>query len=244
MLDNVRIVLINTFHPGNLGATARAMKNMGLSDLWLVDPCDDPEQEALPRAAGAKDVYENATRVSTLEEAIADCELVIGTSARTRTFDLPLIDAREAGELTVSHCKNNAKVAIVFGRETMGLHNSELKQCNYHVYINANPDYPVMNVAQAVQVLCYEVWMAAQAATQATPKSTAADAPYPRQKELWLFYEHLEQVLRKTGFIIEKHEGKVLDKLQRYFNRSRPEKTELNMLRGILSSVDDSLDKK
>lgn len=235
MLDNIRIVLINTFHPGNIGAAARAMKNMGLSQLYLVQPNDYPSEEATSRAAGAVDVLENAHIVDSLEEAIADCQLVIGTSARDRTFSLPKLDARACGRKAVSEARS-APVALVFGRETMGLHNDEIAQCNFHVYIPANPAYPVLNVAQAIQLLCYEVWVASE--ENDYPEKSE---PYPLTREMGLFYAHLERVLRRTGFIISAHEGKAFDKLRRYFNRSRPEKTELNMLRGILTSVEDNL---
>lgn len=236
MLSNVRIVLINTFHAGNIGAAARAMKNMGLSQLWLVDPLDYPSAEAESRAAGAKDVLENARVVSTFEEAISDCQLVIGTSARTRTFDLPILDARRCAEKVVTESQQG-EVAIVFGRETMGLLNEELQLCNFHVYIDANPEYPVLNVAQAIQLICYEIWTASQ-----TPYEQKDDeAEYPRHKEMGLFYEHLESVLRETNFIIPQHEGRAMTKLKRYFNRTRPEKAELGMLRGILSSVQETI---
>ncbi|MEM5536311.1 tRNA (cytosine(32)/uridine(32)-2'-O)-methyltransferase TrmJ [Neptuniibacter pectenicola] len=238
MLSNIRVVLINTFHPGNIGAAARAMKNMGLTNLYLVEPREFPSDEADARAAGAKDLLENATLVNSLEEAIADCQLVIGTSARTkRTFDLPLLNARKGAERIVAESKQG-KVALVFGRETMGLHNDELQQCNLHIYIPANPDYPVLNVSQAIQLLCYEVYVAAEEKTY-----TDIEEEYPRQKEMGLFYNHLEKVLRTTEFIIPQHEGKVLDKLRRFFNRSRPERTELNMLRGILTSIEETVEK-
>lgn len=238
MLSNIRVVLINTFHPGNIGAAARAMKNMGISKLYLVDPHEFPSEEADSRAAGAKDLLEQAIVVDTLEEAISDCQLVIGTSARTkRTFDLPLLDARKGAERIVAE-SGQGEVALVFGRETMGLHNHELQQCNFHVYISANPEYPVLNVSQAIQLLCYEIW------TTAKNKSyNEVEEEYPRQKEMTLFYAHLEKVLRLTNFIIPQHEGKVLEKLHRFFNRSRPERTELNMLRGILTSVEETFDK-
>lgn len=234
MLDNVRIVLINTFHPGNIGAAARAMKNMGLSQLYLVDPVEFPSTEAGSRAAGGKDVLDNAVVVSTLEEAISDCQLVIGTSARDRTFNLPKLDARECGKKIVQESAT-APVALVFGRETMGLHNEEIAQCNFHVYIPANPDYPVLNVAQAIQLLSYEIWVASE-----ETEFPVRDEPYPLHEDMERFYEHLADVLRMTGFLNSKHEGKSLDKLRRYFNRSRPERTELNMLRGILASVEET----
>lgn len=233
MLDNIRIVLINTFHPGNIGAAARAMKNMGLTQLYLVDPVEYPSTEADSRAAGAKDVLDNAVVVSTLKEAIDDCQLVIGTSARDRTFSLPKLNARECGKKVVSEA-DNAPVAIVFGRETMGLHNDEIAQCNFHVYIPANPEYPVLNVSQAIQLLSYEIWMASE------EDYTKKEEPYPLIKDMELFYQHLARVLRLTGFLNSQHEGKALDKLRRYFNRSRPERTELNMLRGILTSVEET----
>ena len=238
MLNNIRIVLINTFHPGNVGAVARAMKNMGLSDLWLVEPNDYPSEEAVSRAAGAQDVLEGATIVGSLEEAISDCQLVIGTSARNRTFNLPVLDARDCAKKAVAEAQQGS-VAIVFGRETMGLHNHELQQCNFHVFIPSNPDYPVLNISQAAQVMCYELWMESERDDTQYPQQE-----YPLHKELGLFYDHLERVLRRTNFIIPQHQGKVLDKLHRYFNRSRPEKTELNMLRGILASVEETLDNK
>lgn len=238
MLSNIRIVLINTFHPGNIGAAARAMKNMGLSQLWLVDPQEYPHPEADSRAAGAKDLLDNARVVSSLAQAIEDCQLVIGTSARSRTFDLPLLDARRGAEQAVAEARQG-EIALVFGRETMGLLNEEIQQCNFHLYIPANPDYPVLNVAQAIQLLCYEIWVAAQTASPAVIDEAAES--YPRQNEMALFYEHLERVLRATRFIIPQHEGRAMTKLKRYFNRTRPEKAELGMLRGILTSIEETM---
>lgn len=236
MLSNIRIVLVQTFHPGNIGAAARALKNMGLSQLYLVEPRAFPDPEAQSRAAGAKDLLANAVVVSSVEEAIADCQLVIGTSARERSYDLPLLDLETAAEQVVQEA-HSGQIAILFGRETMGLNNAEMLLCNRHLYIDANPDYPVLNVAQAIQLVCYELRRAARtAATEAV-----TEAPYPRQQEMVLFYEHLERVLRLTQFIIPQHEGRVLDKLRRYFNRSRPEKAELGMLRGILNSVEETV---
>ncbi|WP_409526327.1 RNA methyltransferase [Nitrincola sp. MINF-07-Sa-05] len=237
MLSNVRIVLINTFHPGNIGAAARAMKNMGLSQLVLVDPRVFPDPEATSRAAGAKDLLEQAQVVSTLEEAIADCHLVIGTSARERTFDLPLLDIESAAASIVEE-SHGGQIAILFGRETMGLNNQEMLACNRHLYIDANPEYPVLNIAQAVQLICYEIHRHAR---KADNSSAGKPTPHAPQSEMAMFYEHLETVLRKTSFIIPQHEGRVLDKLKRYFNRSRPERGELGILRGILNAVEESL---
>ncbi|MBS98510.1 MAG: tRNA (cytosine(32)/uridine(32)-2'-O)-methyltransferase TrmJ [Oceanospirillaceae bacterium] len=238
MLSNIRIVLVQTFHPGNIGAAARAMKNMGLSQLYLVDPRVFPDDEAESRAAGAKDLLAQAVVVDSVEAAIADCQLVIGTSARERSYDLPLLDLETTAGQVVQEA-SSGQIAILFGRETMGLNNAEMLLCNRHLYIDANPDYPVLNVAQAIQLVCYELRRAARKAE----RKNLEPAPYPRQKEMVLFYEHLERVLRVTNFIIPQHEGRVMDKLKRYFNRSRPEKTELGMLRGILASVEETVER-
>ena len=233
MLSNIRIVLINTFHPGNVGAIARAMKNMGLSNLYLVDPNDYPSEEATSRAAGAVDLLENATIVSTLEEAIADCSLVVGTSARHRTFQLPLMNARECATTVVQEANQQA-VAIVFGREKTGLLNDEIAQCHRQVYIDANDEYPVLNISQAVQIVAYEILMATKDKPQ---NQDVAQKEYPLKKDMDLFFNHLEETLYDLNFIIRNHPGKVVDKLQRFFNRSRPEKQELGILRGILAAV-------
>lgn len=236
MLSNVRIVLVETFHPGNIGAAARALKNMGLEQLWLVNPREFPSEEAESRAAGAKDLLTQARVVATVEEAIADCQLVVGTSARERSYDLPLQDL-ETASAQIWQEAQEGQIAILFGRETMGLNNREMLLCNRHLFIDANPDYPVLNVAQAIQLVCYEL----RRASRMIDPSSLEPAPYPRQKEMTLFFEHLESVLRRINFIIPQHEGRVLDKLQRYFNRTRPEKAEMGMLRGILNAVEETL---
>lgn len=159
MFANIRIVLVNTSLSANIGAAARAMKTMGLSDLCLVDPKLFPHADATALASGASDILARATVVATLEDAVADCALVIGTSARSRTIPWPLMDARQAGE-TARVESNQHRVAIVFGREDRGLTNEELQRCNYHVCIPTDDEYGVLNVAAAVQVLAYEVRMA------------------------------------------------------------------------------------
>jgi len=240
MLDNIRIVMVNTFHPGNIGAAARALKNMGLSQLWLVEPRDFPHPEAHSRAAGAGDLLDSAVVVDTVEAAIEDCQLVIGSSARRRSFDQPLLDAEEAAVMLATQARAG-QVAILFGRETTGLTNREMLLCNRHLYIDAAADYPVLNIAQAIQLVTYELRRASRdRAATASPEP----ACYPRQGEIARFYQHLEQVLRRTGFIIPQHEGRVMDKLRRYFNRTRPEKAELGMLRGILTSVEEALERE
>ncbi|GAB5381726.1 MAG: tRNA (cytosine(32)/uridine(32)-2'-O)-methyltransferase TrmJ [Aliiglaciecola sp.] len=239
LLSDVRIVLVNTSHTGNIGSTARAMKTMGLSKLVLVDPVDEPDGKASALAAGAGDVLANAKIVSSLEEAVADCGLVVGTSARSRTLPWPMLEPRECGEKLVAEVAN-FPVALVFGRENNGLSNEELQQCHFHVCIPANPEYSSLNLAAAVQTLCYEVRMAYLNSTR-IPEETRE---YPLSDDLERFYSHLEQTLSKTNFIIPQHPGMVMTKLRRLFNRARPETQELNILRGILASVNKSIDNK
>lgn len=239
MLSNVRIVLVETFHPGNIGAAARALKNMGLTQLWLVNPREFPSDEAESRAAGATDLLANARVVSSVDEAIGDCQLIIGTSARERTYDLPLQDL-ETAATQVWQESQSGEIAILFGRETTGLNNREMLLCNRHLFIDANPDYPVLNVSQAIQLVCYEL----RRATRLIDANKLEPAPYPRQYDMVLFFEHLERVLRRVNFIIPQHEGRVLDKLRRYFNRTRPEKTEMGILRGILNSIEETIDRE
>jgi len=234
-LNNIRIVLINTFHPGNIGAAARALKNMGLSNLYLVDPVDFPHAEATSRAAGAQDVLDGATVVDSLDDAIKDCQLVIGTSARNRTFDLPLLDAKQSANKITNEAQHG-NIAILFGRESKGLLNEELSLCNFHMFIPTNPQYPVLNISQAIQIVCYEIWLASEQPT------ADIEATFPAHKDMGYFYQHLEQVLRKAHFLIPQHEGRAMQKLQRFFNRARPETEELGMLRGVLSSIEKRID--
>jgi len=236
MLDNIRIVLVNTSHPGNIGSAARAMKTMGIHDLVLVDPVEAPDGQTTAMAAGAVDVLANARTVTTLAEAVADCGLVIGSSARSRTLEWPLLDPREAGAKSILESTRH-KVALVFGRERTGLTNEELQQCHYHVCIPANPDYSSLNLAMAVQTICYEVRMH----HLANDKVPEAVDDYPQQQDLDRFYAHLEQLLLQVNFLRTDHPGQVMSKLRRVFNRARPDSQELNILRGILTAVQKTL---
>ncbi|CAB0151128.1 tRNA (cytidine/uridine-2'-O-)-methyltransferase TrmJ [Pseudidiomarina piscicola] len=234
MLDKIRIVLVNTSHTGNIGSVARAMKTMGLSQLTLVDPVQPPDSHASALAAGATDVLHSAQIVDDLPSAIGDCGLVIGTSARNRTLDWPLLGPREAAGKLLEECPNY-NVALVFGRENSGLTNEELQQCTHHVHIPSNPDYSSLNLAMAVQTLAYEVrmqWL------EANEHPAGTESEYPLTEDLERFYGHLEQTFTDTGFIIKQHPGQVMAKLRRLFSRARPEANELNILRGMLASVD------
>ncbi len=241
MLSNVRIVLVSTSHPGNIGSAARAMKTMGLSQLVLAEPRVQPDGQSIALAAGASDLLKNLVVTDDLASAVADCALVIGTSARSRTLSWPMLDAREAGVKMATEARQGP-VALVFGRENHGLTNDELQMCHYHVCIPANPEYSSLNLAQAVQLLSYETRMA-HLALEGAAESEPEEA-YPTQGQMEGFYQHLEQTLSHTGFIIKAHPGQVMNKLRRLFNRARPEQTELAILRGVLTSVDKASGRK
>ncbi|MZI94322.1 tRNA (cytosine(32)/uridine(32)-2'-O)-methyltransferase TrmJ [Vibrio sp. CAIM 722] len=238
MLDNVKVVLVETSHSGNIGSAARAMKVMGLSHMVLVNPQCEVDAQTMALAAGASDIALNAQIVSSLDEAIEDCGLVVGTSARSRTLEWPMLDPRECGEKFATEGRKH-KAAILFGRERTGLTNSELQKCQYHVSIPANPEYSSLNLAMAVQTICYEIRVAFLN-QEAAQYPVASVDEYPRQKELELFYQHLEKVLVNTHFISEEQPGQVMNKLRRLFSRARPEVQELNILRGVLSAIEKS----
>jgi tRNA (cytidine32/uridine32-2'-O)-methyltransferase len=241
LLNSIRIVLVNTSDCRNIGSAARAMKTMGLSQLVLVDPIEMPNGQAQALAAGATDVLANAKVVATMQEAVADCGLVVGTSARSRTLPWPMLDPRECGAKLVSEAANYP-VALVFGRESSGLTNEELQLCHFHVQIPANPEYSSLNLAMAVQTLSYEIRMN-YLAQQQTLKNNASHKPhseeeYPLVEETERLFEHFERALKATEFIIPAHPGLVMTKLRRFINRARPDVKEVKMWRGILSSIE------
>lgn len=236
LLKKVRIVLVNTSDCRNIGSAARAMKTMGLSEITLVEPIEMPNGQAQALAAGATDVLANAKVVSTLEEAISDCGLVVGTSARSRTLPWPMLEPRGCGEKLIAEA-NDYPVALVFGRESSGLTNEELQLCHFHVQIPANPEYSSLNLAMAVQTLSYETRMAYLAAENA--KQEPSDEPeYPAVEETERMFAHFEDALKATGFIVPSHPGLVMTKLRRFINRARPDIKEVKMWRGMLSSVE------
>lgn len=228
----IRIVLCQTSHSGNIGATARAMKNMGLSDLVLVAPKHFPSAHASARASGADDVLTSATIVQTLEEAIAPCHLVLGTSARIRTLPQPLINAREAAQESNKASAQNQSVAIVFGHERNGLSNHELSLCHKHIQIPCNPDFSSLNLAAAVQVITYELRMVSHQSVESEDYDTLAT-----HEEMEGFYRHLQMTLESIEFLDSKFPKKIMPKIRRLFNRAMPEATEMNILRGILTAI-------
>ena len=232
MQTNIRIVLVNTSHPGNIGAAARAMKNMGLSKLILVEPERFPHADATARASGADDILQNAQVCSSLEEAIEGCGLVFGASARLRSLPWPLVEPREMACQVVSEAAK-LPVAIVFGRENSGLTNAELAICNALVHIPCNESFSSLNIAAAVQVLCYEVNMAV-----GTPViEIDEDSDIATSDELERFHEHLEKTLVDIDFLDPDKPRFLLRRLRRLYNRARLEQTEVNILRGILTAT-------
>lgn len=242
MLENIRIVLVNTSHTGNIGSVARAMKTMGLSQLVLVDPVELPDGHSIALAAGASDILAQARVVPTLAEAIGDCPLVIGTSARMRTLSWPMLDPREAGAKLIADAPQH-QVALVFGRERTGLTNEELHQCHFHVNIPANPEYSSLNLAMAVQTLSYEIrmaWLAAESLLTPAVAEREDVVEYPSQAAVESYLAHLETTLSDIQFLHSDHPGHVLMRLRRMLVRLRPDTNELNILRGILTAIQRS----
>jgi tRNA (cytidine32/uridine32-2'-O)-methyltransferase len=235
--SNIRIVLVNTTHPGNIGGAARAMKNMGLKRLYLVEPKDFPSDKAVWRSAGATDVLDNAVVVETLDQAIEGCGLVVGTSARERRIPWPLLDPRQCGE-SVWQEAGQHEVAVVFGREDRGLTNEELHKCNYHVHIPANPEYSSLNLATAVQVICYEIRMAHLLAAEGkTLPQHQWDMPPASAQSLDAYYQHLEETLVELNFLDPSNPKQTMTRLRRLYNRIRLDQMELNILRGVLTAM-------
>ncbi|VUD66612.1 tRNA (cytidine/uridine-2'-O-)-methyltransferase TrmJ [Thalassocella blandensis] len=235
--NSIRMVMVNTTHPGNIGAAARAMKNMGLSRLVLVAPKDYPSDKAVWRAAGALDVLDKIEVVETLDDAIADCGLVIGTSARERRIPWPLLTPRECGDLTWAEAEQH-NVAIVFGREDRGLTNEELHKCNYHVHIPANPEYSALNISAALQVIVYEIRMSFLAWKDGkAPHFDDWDMPPANHKEMEHYFTHLEKTMETVGFLDPENPRQTLTRMRRLFSRIRMDQMELNIMRGMLTSI-------
>jgi len=234
--DNIEIVLVHTTHSGNIGGVARAMKNMGLSRLTLVAPLEYPAPEATWRAASALDVLEAARVVDTLDEAIAHCQFVVGTSARDRRIPWPLQDARGCAERIASQSVRE-RVAILFGREDRGLLNEELQRCNLHCHIPTHEAYPSLNLAMAVQIVTYELRMMALGDKVGLPEDADWDTPFSSSEDMARFYEHLEATLVEIGFLNPEAPRQLMPRLNRLFNRVRLDEMELNLLRGILTEA-------
>jgi tRNA (cytidine32/uridine32-2'-O)-methyltransferase len=231
----VRIVLVETSHPGNIGAAARAMKTMGLRDLTLVRPQEFPSEQATARAAGADDILESARVADDLSAAIGDCGWVVGASARLRTVTVPVVDPRACAAGIWQRVEAN-RVALLFGNEQSGLTNEDLARCQQLVHIPTAPDYGSLNLAMAVQVLCYELRMAMP--NRQAPAGPSNDAPLATAAELDGFHEHLERLLTDAGFLHPEHQRQVKLKLRRIFLRAALDKNEMNIMRGVVTALD------
>jgi len=232
LLSKFKVVLVETSHPGNIGAVARAMKNMGMDQLRLVSPKLFPHADATARASGADDVLRKATVFSSLPEAIYDCQIVLGASARDRTISWPALTARECAEKWVgSH--TGESIALIFGRENSGLKNHELDLCHYLLRIPCNAEYSSLNLAAAVQVVCYELFVASG---QSFPSAIGdqGEVPLATVEQMEGFYTHLQQTMADIGFLHPERSKSIMRRLRRIFNRTQLDTKELDILRGIL----------
>ncbi len=241
LLENIRIVLVNTTHPGNIGAAARAMKNMGLKQLYLVKPKIWPAEEAVWRSGHALDVLDNAVVTQTLDEALEGAGFVVGTSARERAIPWPLLNPRETSHKAIEEAAHH-DVAIVFGREDRGLTNDELQKCHLHLNIPTNDEYSSLNLAQAVQVVAYECRMTAVGDDLPSIKESGGDRrdwdiKAASSAAMEHFYKHLEQTLIDIDFLDPDQPRQTMTRLRRLFGRQRLDEMELQMLRGILRNV-------
>ena len=255
-LDNIRVVLVRTFHPGNIGSVARAMKTMGLTDLCLVAPKNFPNQEAQKMAMSAVDVVDNAMLAESLPVAIADCQIVIASTARIRGIDLPELTPEQSADKLISSVSNNpdTNVALVLGPERMGLHNDDIQHATHRVTIPTSPQMQSLNIAAAAQTLSYEIYKRHIKDTETDEPTTKPSAGVLTQtkarenlssrEDHERFYEHLEHIIKITGFIKAGHGGPIMQRLRALFARSEPDKDELNILRAILASVEKSIHKK
>lgn len=242
---NVRFVLVETSVGGNIGAVARAMKTMGLSDLALVNPCEFRTYESYSRASGACDVLDNALICDSLEAAIADCSVVIGTSARLRTLSWPQIEPHEIPEVFEPESPEE-KLAVVFGRERSGLSNSELMLCSQLVVIPSVSDFSSLNIAAAVQVLAYEIRRAvlsravlksAEDKDESRQSKTPAGELPATHEELEHLYAHMESTMIETGYLDPDNPRQMMRRFRRLFNRAAMNRSEAQLLRGLLASL-------
>ena len=229
----VRIILVGTTHPGNIGATARAMKNMGLRDLVLVNPRYFPHADATARASGAEDILEQTRVVDHLDEALADCVFAAGASARSRAIDWPYMEPRECAQ-RLSKESATGNVAVVFGPEKSGLTNDDLDRCNTLLTIPTDPAFSSLNIAMAVQIICYELHLL----QHTPPGSPEPDVPPATGEDYEHFYQHLEAVLTDSGFLDPENPRLLMRRLRRLFIKSELDKNEVNILRGILTALD------
>jgi tRNA/rRNA methyltransferase len=232
-LDNVRIVLSHTSHPGNIGAAARALKTMGLSSLYLINPRSFPDKEAEARAANAKDILDNARVCANINDALDGTALAAAISARPRGLSHDVYDSRQGAQEIIGYARENP-VALVFGAESSGLTTMEVGKCHITIHIPADPDYSSLNLASAVQVMSYELRMALSKIEQHAQQSSNLAS----FNDVELFFRHLEQVMIASKFLNPEKPKRLMQRVRRLFSRARLEKGEVKFLRGFLSALD------
>ena len=243
IFDNIEIVLVETTHPGNIGAAARAMKAMGLKHLRLVNPRTFPGAEATARAAGADDILESAACHGSLREAIADCSLVYGTSNRNRNIPWPLMDAETSAQAVIRAVGEGVRAAILFGTESSGLSNDDLELCHGLIRIPVNGEFPSLNIAAAVQVICYEL---RKTILKGKPDGEPVNAGSPpvNSEQMVQLYEHMQECLRDLEFYNPERPRLLMRRLKRIFNRLYLDENEYNIIRGILAAAQEAAKKK
>ncbi len=237
-LGNVRIVLVEPSHPGNIGATARAMKAMSLHRLYLVKPRLFPHAEATARASGADDVLSGVVYCDSIEDALRGCALAFACSARQRSLRWPQLNPRQCAHRMISE-NRNLELALVFGREQSGLSNIELDLCHYLVYIPSSPSFSSLNLAAAVQILCYELFVAVDddIHSKARDEATTAEDSLAEVESVERLYDHLEESLIALEFLDPANPKHLMRRLRRLFNRTRLTQKEVNILRGMLTAM-------
>ena len=235
--SHVQIVLVETSHPGNIGSVARAMKNMGLSNLALINPKKFPHQEAITLAGNADDVLNKAQTFSSIESAVQNSKVIYATSARERTIDWPTVTARDAADEIHELATKKIKVSILFGREDRGLTNEELQLANKHLIIPAHPEYPVLNIAMSAQVICYELYQA----SQNDPISKWQDFPAYTSEELNNLIKHFEETVAALELVDPENPKQIMTRMERMFRRLYPDQMEGNFLRGFLKAINNRI---
>lgn len=237
-LDNVRIVLSHTSHPGNIGAAVRAMKTMGLTSISLVNPKSFPDRTADIRAVGARDILNQVKVFTDIDDALDGTMMAAAVTARARALPHETYDSRQGAEILLSYAREYP-VALVFGAETAGLTTAEVSKCQMTIHIPTNPDYSSLNLASAVQVMVYELRMALPKAKE-EPLLNGIPATFD---EMEFFYQHLERVMIRSEFLNPDEPKRLMQRMRRLFSRARIEKEEVNILRGILTATEKHMDK-
>ena len=229
----IQIVLVETSHPGNIGSVARAMKNMGLAKLALINPKKFPHQDATALAGNATDLLDNAQVFDSIQTAVKGSKVIYATSARDRTIEWPILSAKDAAEEIQDLVNNNIEVSIIFGREDRGLTNEELQLANKHLIIPAHPDYPVLNIAMSTQVICYEIYQAAQNHSV----ESWQDFPEYTSEELNHLIQHFNKTVQALDLVDPKNPKQIMTRMERMFRRLYPDQMEGNFLRGFLKAI-------